>query len=71
MGGTVTRVTGWLQQLATTMAGSTPRSHFATIRGKCVRCGEETRWAVHMMSGFYRCHQCGQNPLVSPAETGE
>ena len=29
----------------------------------CPHCGEKTPWMVRVVTGFFRCLQCGHNPL--------
>ena len=58
-----TQLTGWIQQLAQAMATTTPQPSFAITRDHCPHCGQDTLWAVHAVSGFYRCRQCNNNPL--------
>lgn len=66
-----TQITGWLHRLALKMATSVPLSHLATGRGHCPHCEQETPWAVHAMSGFYRCRRCGHDPLDESSHTPE
>jgi transposase-like protein len=58
-----TRVPGWLHRLSTKVATSVPLSPLATTRAHCPHCERDTAWAVHAMRGYYRCRQCGNNPL--------
>jgi len=45
------------------MATTTPQPSFAITQDHCPHCEQETLWAVHAVSGFYRCRQCNNNPL--------
>ena len=63
MTGNATRLPDWFRRLATTIATSVPTTHFATIRDHCAHCDTETPWAVHLMSGLYRCRRCGHSPF--------
>jgi len=65
--GSLSRIPGWLHRLSRTIATTTPLSHLATTRAHCAHCERETPWAVHAMSGFYRCRRCGRDPLADPS----
>ncbi len=37
--------------------------HHSRTRGDCPHCARTTRWIVRPLSGFYRCLDCGHDPL--------
>ena len=65
---TPTQLRGWLHRLSQMIAVSTPLSHLATTRAHCPHCERDTPWAVHAMSGFYRCRRCGHDPLTASSQ---
>lgn len=36
----------------------------------CPHCEEKTPWMVRVVTGFFQCLQCGQNPLDGGAHGG-
>jgi ribosomal protein L37AE/L43A len=53
--------------LAISVGSST---HFQKHFDHCPHCEEKTPWMARVMSGYYRCLQCGNDPLVAASETG-
>jgi len=37
----------------------------------CPHCREKTPWMVRVVTGFFQCLECGQNPLDTPAAAEE
>ena len=53
------------------MTIATPNPPLATTQGHCPHCEQNTLWAAHAVSGFYRCRQCNNNPLDGAAASAE
>lgn len=51
------------------LTASLAHSHHSATTGKCPHCGERTRWAVRPLNNFYRCLQCGADPLEASRPT--
>jgi len=52
--------------LAISVGSST---HFQKHFDHCPHCEEKTPWMARVMSGYYRCLQCGNDPLVAESES--
>lgn len=48
--------------LAVSASSST---HYQKHFDYCPHCEEKTPWMARVMSGYYRCLQCGNDPLVT------
>jgi len=42
---------------------SMPTVHHLVIRKRCPYCGTDTRWVARAVEGYYRCLECGRDPL--------
>ena len=38
-------------------------SRVTKVVDHCPHCDEETPWVVRVLTGYYRCTQCGHNPM--------
>ncbi|WP_022834343.1 hypothetical protein [Salisaeta longa] len=41
--------------------------HHAKVWDYCPHCEEKTPWMARVLNGYFRCLQCGKNPLHHPA----
>ena len=47
---------------------SNASAHYQKHYDYCPHCEEKTPWMARVLSGYYRCLQCGNNPLTRPAD---
>lgn len=38
-------------------------SRVTKVVDHCPHCDEDTPWVVRVLTGYYRCTQCGRNPM--------
>jgi ribosomal protein L37AE/L43A len=44
---------------------SNASTHYQKHYDYCPHCDEKTPWMTRALSGYYRCLQCGSDPLVA------
>ncbi|PEN13208.1 hypothetical protein CRI94_11240 [Longibacter salinarum] len=54
------------QKYLAVSAGSS--KHYQKHYDHCPHCEEKTPWMARVLSGYYRCLQCGNDPLVAERE---
>lgn len=57
------RLKGTIRTLLQALASAMGPAHYSNTRGLCPHCTANTTWAVRPLNGYYRCLQCGNNPL--------
>ncbi|MFP4227929.1 MAG: hypothetical protein ACLFTE_03780 [Salinivenus sp.] len=46
-------------------------SRVTKVVDHCPHCDEETPWVVRVLTGYYRCTQCGRDPMRPASSHGD